>query len=58
MSVIPVTPLNLSNSSMLPTQTTSSKSSLVQSGIGVPQYRFLEIAQSLAFSNQFANRFS
>lgn len=37
---------------------TSSKSSLTHSGIGVPQYLFLEIAQSCASFNQFPNRFS
>lgn len=37
---------------------TSSKSSLTQRGIGVPQYRFLEIAQSRASLSQFPKRFS
>lgn len=37
---------------------TSSKSLLTHSGIGVPQYLFLEIAQSRASFSQFPNRFS
>ena len=35
---------------------TSFMSSLAQSGIGVPQYRFLEMFQSRAFFNQPPNR--
>lgn len=37
---------------------TSSPSSLVQRGIGVPQYLFRDIAQSRAFWSQLAKRFS
>lgn len=37
---------------------TSSKSSLTQRGMGVPQYRFLEMAQSRASLSQFPKRFS
>lgn len=37
---------------------TSSKSSLTHRGMGVPQYLFLEIAQSRASFSQFPNRFS
>lgn len=37
---------------------TSSKSSLTHRGIGVPQYLFLEMAQSRASFSQLPNRFS
>ena len=37
---------------------TSSPSSLIHRGMGVPQYLFLDIAQSLASLNQLANLFS
>jgi hypothetical protein len=37
---------------------TSSRSSLAHRGIGVPQYRFLEIFQSRAFASQFPNLLS
>src|SRR5277367_2299565 len=68
-SVIPLTPESSSSSATDPIQTTYSeyrglvratslKSSLVQSGRGVPQYRFLEIFQSWALLIQFANRLS
>ena len=39
-----------------PTQILSPVSSLIQIGSGVPQYRFLEIAQSIAPSNHFPMR--
>jgi len=46
------------SSSIEPITTISSPSSLIQIGIGVPQYLFLEMAQSCAFSSQLWNRFS
>jgi hypothetical protein len=49
---------NLVINSVIEVVDTSLKSSLTQSGRGVPQYRFLEIFQSWAFPIQFANRFS
>lgn len=52
------TPDNLYSSSTDPIQTTSSKSSDTQSGIGLPQNLFLEKHQSLASSSQLLNLFS
>lgn len=46
------------NSLIDPTQTTSSKSSDTQIGIGLPQYLFLEKHQSLESCSQFLNLFS
>ena len=57
MSVI-VCPVNSSNSLMLPGHTTSSRSSLTQRLIGVPQKRFRDTAQSRASLSQLANLFS
>lgn len=54
-SVIFSTPDNCFNSSIDPTQTISSKSSLAQIGIGFPQNLFLLKHQSYASSNQLLN---
>lgn len=53
-----VTPVNFDSSSMLDTHTTSSPSSDVHRGIGVPQYRFRLTAQSRASFNQLPNLLS
>lgn len=52
------TPVSSLSSWMEPTQTISSRSSLTHRGMGVPKYRFLEMAQSCASRNQLAKRFS
>lgn len=49
------TPESYFNSSIEPTQTASSKSSLTQIGIGLPQNLFLLKHQSYASSNQLLN---
>jgi len=55
MSVIFLTPLNSSNSLMDSITTTSSPSSLVQIGMGLPHYLLREKHQSLASSSQLWN---
>merc|ERR1719412_758196 len=55
-SSIFATPDNFSNSAIEPTQTDSSPSSLIQTGIGVPQYRLRDKFQSLASLSQLAKR--
>lgn len=57
-SVISWTPVSFFNSSMDPMHTISSPSSLVHKGIGVPQNRLRDIAQSRAALNQLPKRFS
>ncbi len=48
-------PVNSSSSFLEPTQTTSSPSSETQSGMGLPQNRFLEKHQSSAPASQLLN---
>ena len=51
--------VNFSSSSTEPMHIWSDESStLIHTGIQLPQYRFLLIAQSLAFPSQFENRLS
>ena len=57
-SVMFVAPVNVISSSTEPMQTTSSKSSETQSGMGLPQQRLLEKHQSFAFYNQLWKRAS
>ena len=51
------TPDSSSSSAMEPMHTTSSPSSLTHSGMGVPQYRVRDTAQSRASLSQLWNRF-